>query len=646
MLLLCQALSQSSDQLVHRGSNCFEVTQRAHSLEMERATVARRTGEIQARIESLAQSEAASEARLLDSTGDLKELRDLEAVLVGEIRGTQGTLERAQEHAMSLSAITNNTHGLIARKSRALAEVKEKIASDLMRFDDTESTMRNMELKIQMLTNDIDANNHTSMDMNRGAARARHDASVMSAQVGKLASEAAILQRAVDVASTRFQSASHDAQITRKQLVDLEEALYAMNQNREAKRMEIERQTSLVDSENVEIHTKQHGLRTLANTTLAEAETRIHQTSDRISGTQRSVNVIRDEILHLREISKRNVSVVTNSSDVPFSVDAARLALRQSRKFLSTQGYTSRFSLIESPTIGTEREHEIMGDDVRLLRDSSKLLTLEKELLDLTNERLRANETLRAAFSDMSHLKGEVGHLLAIERSDEEKLKADRRAFEELTTHITMTNSKIENIRKQMEVTARSLREEGDNLKKSRQDLGFVTHKLESANATLIRSLSVLHETENSLTVKFREIDGLKKQRASFLDSERTAEGDLAQLHQDVESLKNTSRVLTTDIRKITDQLEANRKSHLESLADVAQMSRRLDEQLQKLQELKERIRRNQLEVNDLAASVRTSLNERGDLNHDLSLESERREQLESMWSDVNRQLREFRCDR
>lgn len=640
-LLFSMVLSEGHQLAVNLDDSCFSLTQRLHSTQFESESSKKRVNELKTKINQLTETEERNESSLVEKSDLLKSLEHEILVLQSDASAAQHSLEQTEQLSVKLKHDQENGIAQIRDNQIDLAKVKAQLEEDMNIREAKEAEYKKLELMGEMLSNDAEATKRTLSDSEKLLESRRDRRSHADKFLSIIANQTADAKKTLDVMRENHTSALNEVSSLKRRLADALDILYSEKHHREELLMQEERAQTRVEGDKVDRAAKVHNMNLFLNGTLSQSEKKLVKLENEIHAKERAMLNMTQEI--------RFFDAPHNSSESPLgwndtSVDMKALkdSLRESEKFLSKQGYTARFSLAEDV-----KSKPLAGFDtkIRLLRESSRMLSLRTTLHELYGERAEAREELSSAIRSLDVSRSELGEVDRAMNEHERQLNSSIIVLKKLDEELVDTNKGVSELRLQLNQYTAAAESSSEALRNAEKIYNEKSKSLTDANATYANLLNSEQQSEVSMQGMRLELATLETKKNDLQRERAQLELQLHKLDESIKHGRATSARLHGKAKMLEETVEDQRRRYTESIAEVAQVARRLREKIATLDETKERSRRLQASAEDLETTVSVSLEERSSLDQALEKELDKDAHLQATLKRLRRQMLSLQCN-
>ena len=641
LIVLVHPSASSTSGTSHEGE-CFNLAQRIHSAEFDQDISAKRLRALQEKIATAAESESSDESDLSAHVNALKQARKVAAQASTSAARAQSALLGIQETAKSAIDSVNKTTAVLKAKQASLRDLDRELDTLISRKDTVKSTDRKSELRLEMLLNDIDAENRTVTDAIRSRADRAQQVTALTKSLTVLKSKVERAEAAAVVSNGEYHIVADELERSRRALADDQQMLFTANRKRDGQEQKVSELRLQVDNDEVEFATRDHGVQVFRNTTLAQAELRLAQLQDETARVTDELNRTREDVSHLKRIQP-HVNGTMEMANMA-SVDSIRRSLRLSKAFLAKEGYGEKFSLLQAVNQTGRSVVSDLDTDLNLLRDQSKILSLEDELRSLKEQEVQAREDLESAYGQLRANEAEATKLRQIESAHRRLLTSENQTLVNLTAQISVIDSGISALHDRINAQLAVEQAKKAALKSVEDEKAAAISDLLSANVSLVNARASDTESARVVMEERSALAKLKQEQQNLTTIERAGEVESTQLQTEIGARRNATSALSDQVKSTLARLESEKKAHTEALAEMAQITRRLDDKLHDLEEAQSTVTSDQTAVKELSARIVASQQERSILNTQLAEETQAADVLASKLRVMKNQAAGMKC--
>ena len=604
-------------------SDCLNVVQHLHGLEFDIDVASKQLSEYKTRLTNLVDTESGYEAELSDKSAYLNELRRM---YVGDKElavSTQKKLRDTELNITSLSSRINMTSLELRSVESSLRNSTAGIDALENRIGENEAESRRLELAVQMMRNDLDTANKTLIDSKRDWAGRKNQVHQLLLSMNAMRLTVFRDNATLAIAQKEHLSTVEVLQKERRFLADAQQAHGTESRKLENLKQHLSEARLRVDNEKIELVAQNRTISSFMNTTVLVSRASL-------AAAERDIQKISNELVVAKAESANDhgglrgndsspvvLSVSPDSPIVDVTADQLRQSIRESKLLLAREGYGNRFSLLQSPdaALGVDME-------MKLFKNRSKLLSLEEELRERTDEELTIKSSLNTALLKSRDL--EIGY-----RNETDIELRDEKLFRDLSVKVqdsVFALSSISNRMAESRVRVANLSKvETVQHEKVSQAASLVSEarlKIERTNATLTNAITTLRNIETEVQTKEIRLTKMIHDYSDMNEHINRLAVGYQEALSNVSDGRHRSEMIETEIATLTTQLEDYRKSHTEALADAAQLTRRLEEKSQHMQESDALLKSTESTIKQMENRISDLLNERAEIQKKLREES------------------------
>jgi chromosome segregation ATPase len=641
---LVTGVVKSGDSSMSHAERCFALTQQLHASQFELESVTKLIKDLKSKVSTLVENEDRDELSLSQESAILFKLRAETAQLIEEANRAKHALSDDEKNSTEFKRLVNQSITRLHSFESQLTYTKSELDESMSLREAKESASRKNELRKQMLVNDIDASNHTISDAYRLVIeRAKQRSRAL--ENNKAAHEQIKNERrVVENATASFRSITKQIEEVQRNLTSAQEVLYSQIHHRDQLKSQLDNAQARLDSDYIEEASKLHRLSVLRNTTVSQAYKQIEKLNRDIKSVQDEIETVQHG-LNLRQ--PRTIRNRTSGAHFQpqWNTDGIESALRDSRKFLSEEGYSYRFPSFLEDGPQVEPDVSYNGMHVIRLKDESRILSLQYELQDLEAARVDANQTLEMALLNLNQSQVELNDVRKVHLSDLQFLHSLSTSMSSATENALTSDRQVRSLRDLLDILIKRKEISDRKLNKARQALTRADAHFAQTNSALKKLHFAEQDARKSLIGKMEELHALLAERISVLLSVSKGNSELYELDLHIARQRAASINMTEKIRVISDVIEDQRKRHTESVAEVAQVSRRLEDKLRAIVDSEERIRSEDSKIQEQQNSIEASLKERAGMKHALKAAFENHGKLQTMTAKIRLELSSRECN-
>lgn len=626
------SISHSAKQ---ESDDCFSLSQKLKALYFNKESSEAKIKSIRQRLldsesneKSLMDQLSSAEHDLVDTETEARILREQASALKDRLLHVERIAEEANNNLTTLSHI----HRESSTRLRLLKESTEALAS---LHTSLEERARKYELKLNMLQTDVGASLKTLNDARETLQkRAAHEAGLRKSATN---ATARMLKFADDVTGLRGEISVVETQVERlhREITDENGLLDTRVSEEESNSILVAESLQKLDNTRAELQSLRQAYKLYINGTLN------HLFREIIGLTNRGNHLIdvvgrKMELEGLRDAA--NTTATKHFPNDELSPVNLRDVVRQSRTFLSEHGYKYPISLIQ-----TEASSGIDPDLLDFWKLSSRLAKI-RELSEVDEALGDANIRLSGGLKHIKELNEGMTRLHNRSVSEEAKLLRNNASTVTLRTEI----ARVRNV---LNVDHKRLLNETSTLKHLHEELSSIEAQLKTAvessmhtNQTLTEAILRTRSSEKDVLVHESTLEDMR-------DAVRRTEIAAAKMRDDAQQ----AQILLQDGYKTTTGLQNNtvvlmkdvddeQRFYLEEMADVSEISRRLNEFIRRIADAESARDRLIFDVGALKTQIRTSLTDREGLTGALEAEIRTRNEFVDRISGIESYLDRKAC--
>ena len=614
---------------------CVDLAQRVHSLTYDIDVASKKIQQLTSKMTSYAESEGSDEAEMAEHSRTLSISRASLQQFKAQALNVSHSLSVAQERASeSQSRVSNTTaalkqhHGDSERLLQHDAELRKEL-------EEVESKIRKNELRSQMLSNDIDSTNKTLNDSEEALKIRKLDLKKAQVRVKDVQSRLDLKQSDIALASKRHQDILSHLERSKRNLANTQQLLLSESHKKEIEERDISSLRMRIDGEQIDIAAKRHSLRILNETVLNQTMARLSTLKDEEARLLNASHATENHMRSLRFISNHSLTESSPTTSDDSVIGSLRQSLRQSRSFLSKNGYVDHLSFLD------------LEPDLELdsFKSESQLLSMQNQLRETEDEEFNIAATLNSTLADERKQESGISEIQSRASSDEKEMSLMTAALSNITEQVRL-------IKQAADKVTEEIRNETQKEKLSAKQLSSMTLELESIKSEYSSTLKSRDSDQKAFGEVQREIERKRGQLAREISEKlRSAKDQDAnelnekRLEGEMHRAKNMSDKVQLQITQLSAQLENETTKRAELLADVAQVSRRLEEKMHDYENAVAQVGKELDIVDNLKQSIQQSLVSRKGLDASLSKETVERESLQRTLRNVKSRMTELKCN-
>ena len=613
---------------------CVDLAQRIHSVSYDIDLSSRKIQQLGSQLASYAESESSDEAEMAEHSRTLslahKAVNDsrLEAVKVAsELSVGQ---DRAEEY---LSQVNRTSLDLKKHQDMSL-ELRQRKLKLGKEVEEADSRIRRNELKAQMLSNDIDSTNRTLIDSINALNNRRADLAKITAQVSKTEAKIRHKQDEVDRQSKVYQEASSALERSRRQLMSDQQLLSVETHKKEIQERAVSGLKMRLDSENVDISAKRHSLKVLNDTVVNQTIARLAALRDEEGRLQRSSDLEKERIARFRTVVNHSVSESASPRSEDFLIPSLRRSLHQSRAFLSQNGYMDHLSLLQAEP----------NNELDALKAESELLSLQNQMREARDDEFNAEVSLNSTLQAEDVQRRTILDIQSRAAKDEREVAIATATLSNISDQVRIMNEGIENLT----LLIRSESAQETSITRAfnavKTELEVIKAEYKSILASQEAGKKSVAQQEKDLQQKRSQLDRQLNEKSATEKVQQISESDRRRVDGDLQRTKNMSEKVDSEMKDFSVLLDKDTTKRTESLAEVAQISRRLEEKTHEYEDALSQEGKELIIVDDLKKSIEKSLLSRRSLEDQLTTETSTRERLELVLRNVRDRMADLKC--
>lgn len=622
--------------------DCFAISQTLHSTDFDLNLVNKRINELRDKEAAFHEDERSDERDILQKSRILKKARASVSEESESALNAQRDLKNAETRAATSHHSVNQTTYLIHSVQSQIRNLTELVEGLETTHERVESFMRKMDLRAQMLVNDIDAENRTLVDARLLLDRRMREVKSLSTALRQEDSNVRADESALDTVKGLERTIDEHLRQSRQDLAQFQQTLFDTNRKRDSQLRVVGKIRMRVDNDRIGLISRQHALQLFKNTTMLQSKEKLAAVQAEELRITAGLARTNEDLSRLSRIMLHN-NVTLQSNEV-VSLGSLRDSLRESRIFLAKNGYGDRFSLLERGNISATGPTDSTDAELEILEEDSNLLSLQGELRVIRYEGKQSREKLQAALDTVHKMEQEIKLAVKDGSRDELLLGKEQVQLSNITNHtITLARDITDvQIRIDQQMTEATLRREAVGRLTEQRDTTL--HKFTALNASFHRAFTAEQEAKLGVAEHSRNLKAQLDEKHNSTASEIASENRLHSLESDITLQKKKIAVLSSTENELLIRLDNQKRANTEAIADVAQISRRLDEKLQRLESFENDLQSEESSIEELKRRFKESLDERTRLSGAISDEIYKREKLESKSREIRKHLIDLGC--
>lgn len=614
---------------------CVDLAQRVHSITYDIDVSSKKIVQISNQMASYAESESADEAEMSDHAQTLLILRkDIDTTKRNAL-AVSSSLKKGQDRAKDLQSKVNQTSADIKLHQQSLQNLRQHQSELSKQIDETDSKIRRSELRSQMLANDIDSVNKTLSDSL--AAIQNRKSEVLKAEREVKRIELLLHDKKSEAAraSTVHRDILSALEKTKRDLISNQEMLLNETHKKDTQERMVSGIRMRIDGAKIDIASKLHSLKVLNDTVLNQTISRLSALKLEESRLQNASNAAVDHIRTLRSIMNHTASDSASPSVDDPVIASLRTSLRQSRSFLSTNGYLDHLSLIQiEPRV-----------ELDSLKSETQLLTLQDRLRETKEDELNTQESLNSTLEAEKKQELTIFDIQSKESNDEKELSVAAEALVKISEQVQI-------ISRRNDVLVGDIKTMKEKEKVSEKTLSEVASQLDSVKGDYVKALSAQDLARKTFEQLGRDADKKRDQlnRQNIEKSEaegivKAEDSHQKSLNSELRRAMDMSDNVGRELKELLARIDADTTRRSEALADVAQLMRRLEDKMHEYEDAVSRETKERNIVDDMKSSIERSLRSRETFEISLSQETTNRERLHEILRNARKRMSELKCN-
>ena len=567
---------------------------------------------------------------LVRTQNDTGRVRDSAKLLKKRLLAAEELAEELKYNYTVFATIKKESHDLL----RQLQESAARLGSlrDLM-----SDRKRKTELKLNMLGTDLSASMKTLNDTEKTwrlrqmkEYELRSDAQMKIRKVAVISEQAALMESEEHVLSAQLRR-------LKGELTDKLAQLESLKHEKGSQINELVESQQRLDNARMEMKTLKHSYGLYVNGTLSNVLQRVKELDVQGAKLRTALDTVTDVLPIKAHISRISAASKSSDDSSDLTSDSLRQLVRGSRKFLSQHGYRDVGSLIEE-------SNAYGGSDIDLFRKKSSELSNVRELTDISDTLLETVSSLSDALMRLHTIESNFDRLRNITAQESVKLKR-------LNASIAIVSPKIVQV----------------ELELNRDQTLYKNESIDDNNLLKIVS-SIDHEradaTEGSGHANHSLVDAVARTRNAF-DEMNHQQGVVEDLKRTINSTKNILSDLATYIQGAGEVLDGSytsigslqnysnsiavdaedlQRKHMETIADVSELSRRMGEITEEMSRKEADQDSIKKDIDSLRRDIEESLVHRVMLLGELQDQVRVRDEFISRQNEIDGQMKQSLC--
>ena len=637
---------QSLHVRIQEADSCFVLSQSLHDLKYEHASTLQKIDGVHSRVRSLTESDASDQAKLSERITSLRQNRENIADLALEIKSAEASLKDRKLNADKLSGEINQTLSKLHQAEHQASETREVLQSLLTRHEEIEARIRQNELRSQMLVNDIDAANHTARDAWNSFADlvVKESASMTDAKM--LLTQVRSAKQLWDGSSVKLSELSSDLDKLKKTATRIQNTIFTRSQEQAEQQRKLDSASRQAENDRLEAMRMLNGLYKFRNESLLKSEQRMEAIQREIAGLQLELNLTKADLGNhtLPRIHPQEAIV-----GLDLNISSLRAEIQDSRRLVSRAGYGGRFSLLqEKPEKSATKaagSSAAVDEELQYYRDTSKIVSLEEQVKQLEAEGVNADRSFKSGLESAKQSIHELRTLFDRTVVEDGEVQVWRTALRNTTTAIRSIKREMEDVRREIQEKQNLLESTQKLTQDNRSKYEDLLTSFVNANTSLADLVSAAKRSESEYRKKVEEIRKLRREQVKTRKSAGADARELTLADASVVEKRHLLSNLTETTKNLGEHLEDTRRKHTELIAEISQITRRLEDKLGSYEQEVTTSKKLDSEVTDLEADVQRNLGERKRQDGDLDELTKLKFELEDKIQETTHQLTSLRCN-
>jgi len=617
--------------------DCFNLVQSLHTLEFDKKSADDNILRISGEIERLRSEESPEEIELSDQSNALAKLSREGQLESTSASNAQIKLKEAENKtaliSKNLTESRSNLHHLSYQRT-ALQMRLQSLHSQAEVMDDTR---HKDELKLQMLKSDLSAGIQTLRDSELTVQKRTDKAKRLMSRVGQLLNDQTNAQKWLQSSNSEYQVILSQLDRLKQERTDTQGVFISGTQEEESIRHNVEHDRQIIDSDKIDISTSNRSYETFETGVLAGIKSHLAALRREKMNVSGQLNASGAEVTRLNTTLKSSIQVPIDSAVSPASL---RESLRESRLFLAKQGYKDPLSLLQSGDWSPER----VNTEVQLFKETSKKLALEKKKDDLDSEITSVQSELDSAIGREKRMLEEIYEKQKKQDDEIKSLDSDLVKLNHSQKYLASVKKHVVDLDSQIQEEASV----GDKMKNALEEKEKEFNSLESIIRSLNKTLESvqrdLHDAAADHEFHSVQVLQLNKDISTTEKELRELDSNMTRASYEIRINQENSTQLAEVIQNTTKQIDSTEREHTEFMADIAQISRRIEEKVDTISEIEGNKKSLQDSVRKLEYSIRQRLNKLSEMNTNLSQEIQVRDGFVRRINDTKSRLNAMRC--
>ena len=602
-------------------TDCLSIIQNIHGLQFDLDASSKRIRDLKGKLDSDTNTETAKESELVERSAALKQSR---AIYEGDTRlasSTNNNLRSAESNVTNLTKQINLQASIVHSQEESIRNTSEIIDSLQSKGEKSESESRKLELSLQMLINDLDTSNKTLADSNAGLVQRRLEVSSLAVSVQQLTANSSAQSVLLNSLEKDNSGTSSSLDKMRRDLADAEQAHFVEEKRLDSTKRALAQQKTGLENARIDRDARYHELLIYTNSTMRDMSA--HLKKLQIEKARISHELAANQAIVSQSMST-NGSTSTNTESSTFvgvDQDMLRKSIRESKMLLAREGYADRLSFAQLQPDRTTGSTDV-DTAIESLRVRSKILSLKEELRDRSEESFTLDAGLKVAQGKADSLKNDYMAANATVVRDEIRLNLLMSIVQNTTDSVKSLDTVVEQYKPRIANLAAIDAAQKQKIADLRSSLSNTHSILVHARASLASSTGLLASATNDKDKKIENLKRMKQEQIDTIQKIKVMDKISADLTSQLALEHQRLELLHENMTQSAAQLEETRRVHMEALAEAAQLTRRLEEKTQHVQESDSELKTEEETIRQLESNIGLILEDRSEVNDKLNSET------------------------
>lgn len=598
---------------------CFSWEQKLKALEFNARASEEKITSIRQQLVELEENEKGIVDQLASASNDFnqtgKELHGIRTS-VKSVRARLFAAESAATDAQVNLTIFSNIQSEAGRFLRTLKESTEHLSSSRNSVDDR---IHKYELKLNMLKTDVNASIKTLNDSRETLFR--HTSKEQKMRKAMIQATRAMQQSLNHINAVYSEEHVIGSQLDRLRAEIADETGLLENRKSELESHEhlLSEAHQKLDDERTDLETQRHAYGLYLNGTLLELIKRVKGLEQDGGKLVKNLDMIVVDESSRSDFSSTDSQSLSDGDDL--SPDNLRKLMRDTRIFLSKHGYRESISFMEENPIG-------LYNDIDFIRNKSKQLTVVRELSGVDEALTEADSRLDHGLTRLKIMGRDI-------KSVREKTSEEQSIIRQLNGTVLALMSDVSRIQGMLNASNSLFKNETETDKSFRDSIAVKESKIRDAtgasnrlNQSLVAQTARVREASHDLLERENDLSGLYQainitQRAISTMNAETVKADMI-----LQEAYTTIASLQTEYDSSRSSSENQQRMHMELVADISELSRRLSELIRNIADVESTRDKISRDISSLRQQANTLLTQRLSITENLEEELKVRQEF------------------